>query len=108
MQCHLDEISRHVAPGAHAVLVLDKAGWHTTGKLSVPPNISLLPLPPTSPELNPTENVWQYLRQTWLSSRLFASYEAVVAACCEAWNKLIAEPGRIRSIASRDWAIVGQ
>ena len=108
MQRHLDEISRHVAPGAHAVLVLDKAGWHTTGKLMVPPNISLLPLPPTSPELNPTENIWQYLRQTWLSNRVFASYEAIVAACCEAWNKLIAEAGHIRSIASRDWAAIGQ
>ncbi len=108
MQRHLDEISRHVAPGAHAVLVLDKAGWHTTGKLTAPPNISLLPLPSKSPELNPTENIWQHLRQTWLSNRVFASYEAIVAACCEAWNKLIAEAGRIRSIASRDWATIGQ
>jgi transposase len=108
MQRHLDEIGRHVAPGAHAILILDKAGWHTTGKLTVPPNISLLPLPARSPEPNPTGNIWQYLRQTWLSNRVLANYEAVVAACCEVWNKLAAEAGRIRSIARRDWAVIGQ
>jgi transposase len=64
MTLHLAEISRQVAPGAHAVVTLDGAGWHQTGgKLRVPDNISLLPLPPYSPELNPVENVWQFLRQ---------------------------------------------
>ena len=67
MQLHLDHISRCVADGAHAVLTLDEAGWHTTRKLEVPSNISLLHLPPASPELNPTENVWQYMRQTYAS-----------------------------------------
>jgi hypothetical protein len=61
MQLHLDQISRCVAGGAHAVISLDKAGWHTTRKLQVPSNISLVHLPPASPELNPTENVWQYI-----------------------------------------------
>ncbi len=64
MNLHLDEISRQVAPGAHAVIVLDGAGWHQTGgRLNIPSNISLLHLPPYSPDLNPVENVWQYLRQ---------------------------------------------
>ncbi len=57
------EISRHVAPGAHAILVLDGAGWHSSKSLVVPENVTLLPLPPYSPELNPVENLWQYLRQ---------------------------------------------
>ena len=67
MTAHLAEISAAVAPGAHAVLVLDGAGWHASAALVVPDNITLLPLPPHSPELNPVENVWAYLRQNWLS-----------------------------------------
>jgi transposase len=80
MQHHLDEISRRVAAGAHAVVTLDKAGWHTTRKLQVPSNISLLHPPPASPELNPTENVWRYLRQSYLSNRVFRDYNDVVEA----------------------------
>ena len=66
MQLHLDEISRNVAEGAHAVLLLDRAGWHVTGKLDVLENITPIFLPSRAPELNPVENVWQYLRQNWL------------------------------------------
>ena len=108
MQHHLDDISRYVAAGAHAVLTLDKAGWHTTRKLHVPANISLLHLPPTSPELNPTENIWQYLRQSYLSNRLFRDYDAVVEASSSAWNKLTAEQGRIASVGTRSWATLSQ
>jgi len=105
MNLHLREISTQVAPGAHAILVVDRAGWHRTGgKLMIPDNISLLHLPPYSPELNPVENIWQYLRQNYLSNRVYASYKDIVKACCEAWNKLIATPAAIRSIATRDWA----
>ncbi len=75
MQAHLREISRNVAPGAHAVLLLDRAGWHTTGELKVPKNITLLFLPFRAPELNPHENLWQFLRQTYLSNRVFETYE---------------------------------
>ena len=63
-----------MAPGAHAMLLLDQAGWHTTGKLAVPANTTLLPLPPRCPELNPQENVWQFIRENWLSNRIFQSY----------------------------------
>lgn len=108
MQHQLDEIARCCEPGTHAVIVLDQAGWHTTGKLLLPENVSLLELPPKSPELNPAENVWQFLRQTKLSNRIFDDYDAVVTAACEAWNSLIADPDRIKSIASRKWAIIGQ
>jgi hypothetical protein len=106
MQHHLDEIARTLAPKAHAVLVLDQAGWHTTDKLRVPQNISLLPLPPKSPELNPAENIWQFLRQTKFSNRIFSDYEAIVTAACEAWNGLIEDPARITSIATRQWAVI--
>jgi transposase len=104
MQWHLDEISSQVAPGAHAVLILDQAGWHTTGKLLIPPNITLLSLPPRSPELNPVENIWQFMRDNWLSNRIFKSYEDIVNLCCEAWIKLIDQPWKIMSIGRREWA----
>ena len=104
MQQHFYEISDVVAPGAHAVLVMDRASWHTTGRLELPGNISLLFLPPYSPELNPVENIWQYLRQTWLSNRVFEDYEAIISACCLAWNRLTEKPMRIMSIGLRDWA----
>jgi hypothetical protein len=108
MQLHLDEISGNIAPGAHAMLVLDQAGWHTTGKLKTPSNITLLPLPPRSPELNPAENVWQHLRQRWLSNRIFKDYDDILDAVCDAWNRLIADPARITSIGTRSWALSGQ
>ena len=70
MQWHLDEISALVTPGAHAVLIIDRAGWHTTGRLEIPSNITLMFLPPRAPELNPVENIWQFMRDNWLSNRI--------------------------------------
>ena len=107
MQAHLEEIARTVARRAHAVLLLDRAGWHITDKLVVPPNITLIFLPPRAPELNPVENVWQYLRANWLSNRVFDTYDTIVDAACEAWNKLIANPNAIISIGLREWVCVG-
>lgn len=103
MTMHLEEISRNVAPGAHAVVVIDGAGYHRPGgRLSVPGNVSTLKLPPYSPELNPQENIWQYLRQNYLSNRVFETYTAIVDACCEAWQSLMAQPDLVTSIATRD------
>jgi transposase len=86
MQLHLSEISHMVARGAHAVLLLDRAGWHTSGHLVVPRNLTLIFLPSRAPELNPVENVWQYLRSNWLSNRVFETYEAIIEAACVAWR----------------------
>ena len=109
MNLHLVEISATVATGAHAVLTIDGAGWHQTGdKLRVPDNITILHLPPYSPELNPVENVWAYLRGNKLSNRVFDTYEAIVDACCDAWVWLTEQPERITSIGSRKWACVSQ
>ncbi len=102
MSLHLEEISRHLAPEAHAVVVLDGAGWHGAADLVVPDNLSLLPLPPKSPELDPVENVWQYLRQNQLGLRVWPDYGAIVDTCCQAWNRLISTPDRIASITRRD------
>jgi len=108
MQAHLDEIAATVAKGAHAVVLLDRAGWHTTARLKMPKNITLILLPSRSPELNPVENVWQYLRANWLSNRVFETYDDIVDAACDAWNRLIALPDVITSVGSRNWAHIGQ
>jgi hypothetical protein len=104
---HLAEISTQVAPGSIAALICDGAGWHQSGgELKLPPNIVLLPLPPYAPELNPMENVWDYLRANKLSAGVWDSYEEILAACADAWKWLVDDPGRIRSIGTREWATV--
>lgn len=104
LQLHLEEISYHVPEGRHAVVVMDQAGWHTTKKLHLPQNISILHLPPYSPEINPQENIWQYLKSNFLSNRVFNSKEDILKACVEAWQELINFPLLISSIATRNWA----
>ena len=104
MMEHLKEISAAVEPGSHAVLILDQAGWHTSQKLVVPGNITLLPLPAKAPELNPVENLWQFMRENWLSNRIFTSYNDLLDHCCAAWNKLADQPWHIMTIGLRDWA----
>ncbi|MFN3077572.1 MAG: IS630 family transposase [Alphaproteobacteria bacterium] len=107
MNKHFAEIATQVAPDSHAVLILDGAGWHQPGgELRVPDNISILHLPPYCPELNPVENIWQYLRQNYLSNIIFNDYNHIVEACCDAWNKLTTTTGKIREIATRSWATV--
>jgi len=108
MQAHLHEIARAVAPRAHAAVLMDRAGWHITGQLKIPDNITPILLPARAPELNPVENVWQYLRQTYLSNRVFDDYPAIIDAGCQAWNRLIEKPSKIMSIGMRQWAHTGQ
>ncbi len=108
MSHHLEAVSQCVPPGRHAVLVLDRAGWHTTPKLPQMPNITLLPLPAGSPELNPAEQVWQQLRSRHLANRCYEGYEQIVEACCQAWNAFTQIPGAIRSLCTRQWANLDQ
>ena len=104
MSLHLSEISQAVAPGAHALVLLDQAGWHQSKRLVIPTNITLMPLPAKAPELNPVKNVWQFMRENGLSNRIFASYEDILDHCCEAWNRLTDQPWQIMSIGLRDGA----
>jgi hypothetical protein len=107
MNLHLAEISTQVTPGAVAALICDGAGWHQNGgKLILPGNIVLVPLPPYSPELNPMENVWDYLRANRLSACVWATYRDIRDACCEAWNWFADDADRIRTIGTREWATV--
>jgi DDE superfamily endonuclease len=104
MQAMLDELAQAVSPGAHAVVLMDRAGWHIAKDLTVPANLTPVFLPAYSPELNAIERVWLYLRERFLSHRLWASYDDILDACCAAWNTLLEEAGRIRSLGSLDWA----
>ena len=100
MSRFLADFAVTLSEDTHAVLVLDQAGWHGAKGLQVPESITLVPLPPYSPDLNPVERVRLFLRERYLSHRLLADYEAVVDACCSAWNTLTAEAGRLRSLTA--------
>jgi putative transposase len=100
MSLFLSEFARELAPGVHAALILDRAGWHVARGLTVPDNITLVPLPPYSPELNPVERVWLYLRERFLSHRVLDNYTAVLDAACRAWNALAAETGRLATLTA--------
>jgi transposase len=103
MQEFLDRFAATIADDEHVVMMLDQAGWHGAGDLRQPDNITLVPLPAYSPELNPVERVWLYLKERFLSHRLHADYEAIVDAACDAWNRLKSEAGRIKSLCSYPW-----
>lgn len=100
MNRFLRDFADTVPDDTHAVMVLDGAGWHDPRSVTVPANVTLVALPPYSPELNPVERVWLYLRERFLSHRLFANYPDVVDACCKAWNALTAEPDRLQTLCA--------
>jgi transposase len=96
----LEEFSRRLAPGVHAVLLWDNAGYHTSGGLVVPPNVSLIGLLPYSPELNPVENLWHYLRSHHWSHRVYRDYEDLRDAAAVAWRAVCLDPEKIRTICA--------
>ena len=101
MDQHLAMIGRQVGPTRHVVLVLDRAGWHVAKALAVPANITLMYLPPYSPELNPTERVWAYLRSHYLSNRVYTDYGELFDHCSASWNRL--DEPTLRSITHTAW-----
>ena len=103
MQLFLDRFSALIDEDEHAAMVLDQAGWHGAKALAVPSNITLVPLPPYSPELNPVERVWLYLKERFLSHRLHADYDAIADAASQAWNRLVADAGRLTTLCSYPW-----
>ena len=103
---HLAEISRQVSSGAHGAVVFDGAGYHIARNLAVPENITLIRLPPRAPELNPMENVWEYLRGNKLAITVFNDYDDIVDKTCDAWTFFANDPDRVASITTRSWARV--
>jgi hypothetical protein len=104
MNLHLAEIAKIIAPGAHAILLIDQAAGTCRRVSSCRQTSPLSSLPPKCPELNPVENIWQFMRDNWLSNRVFKSYDDLVDHCCEAWNRLVDQPWRIMSIGLCQWA----
>ncbi len=105
MNAHPAAIGAAVAPGSVGVVALDGEGWRTSREIAPPDNVVLLKLPPWSPELNPMETVFRYLKNNRLANRMFADVAAVTDACCKAWERFAAAPARIASIIRREWAI---
>jgi len=95
-------------PKPQALLIVDRAGWHTTNVLAIPKNITPIQLNSYSPELNPVENIWQSMRANRLSNSMFETYGDIIDAACQARNRLTAMPHQIKSICTRDWAHVGR
>lgn len=104
---HLKQIAARTQPGRHAVVIMDGAGWHAEDIASDITNLSIIKLPPYSPELNPIEQVWSWLRQHHLANRCFSGYENIVETCTSAWNDFISNTQRVTKMCSRDWAKVG-
>lgn len=103
MTLHLEEISKTVDEDSHAVIIMDRAPWHQS--VIVPKNITILFLPPYAPELNPTEQVWDYMRSNFLSNRVYETIDDVFNACVDAWNLFAKESGVIFTIGTRDWVL---
>jgi transposase len=103
MQQFLDQFARTLPADEVAIMYADQAGWHASKALHVPDNVILLPIPAYTPEVNPVERIWLYLKERYLSLRLHDDYDAIVDAACDAWNKLTAEAGRITSLCTYPW-----
>lgn len=100
MNAFLEEFARDLPPDVHAVMVLDRAGWHTSGLLKVPSNVTLIYLPPKSPELNPVENLWHYLRSHYWSNRLYPTWEDLKIAAIDAWRRVCLVPELVKSVCA--------
>jgi len=103
MNLFLSHFAQELAPDSHAVVVLDQVCWLWAHALREPDNVTLVPLPSYSPELNAVERVWLYLCERFLSLRVFADQQAIIEACCQAWNALAAENGRLKSLCNQPW-----
>ena len=101
MQLHLDELSKKVGPDRHIVLVMDNASWHTTGSLKTPDNITSLPLPAYTPELNVIERLWHWFKSHEFSNRIYDSYDSLVEELAKMWQALPDE--RIKSVCACSW-----
>lgn len=100
MQLHLNEISTQIPANTQAIIITDRAGWHSESCLDIPSNITLIKIPPYSPQLNPAEKVWQYLKDNFISNTLFDSYKDIIEKTSQVWQQLTQEKGRITSLTT--------
>jgi transposase len=100
------QFSQEVDPEVHVVMLWDQAGFHTSGKVKLPPNVTVIELPPKSPELNPVENLWHYLRSHHWANRAYADYAHLRQAACDAWHESVLQPSIIHSVCAADYASV--
>ena len=107
MDKHLTLISQRTQDRRHAVIVVDGAKWHQPYLADKFKNITIIKLPPYSPELNPIEQVWIWLRQHHLANRCFQGYDDILDACSDAWNSFVSNTKRVIKMCSRDWIEVG-
>jgi len=104
MNAFFEQFAAEIDPKVHVVLVWDQAGFHTAGKLKVPDNVTLVPLPPYSPELNPVENLWHYFRSHYWSNRTYEDYDDLRQAALQAWRKVALDLQTIRSVCRMPYA----
>jgi transposase len=104
----LDGLASTIPAGTHVVLVWDGAGYHVAKALRPPPNITLVGLPPYSPELNPVERLWLYLRQHHWSNRVYEDVDAVEAAAMAGWRAICLDEAKVRSICRCDYLDPGK
>ena len=103
MREHLALISKATASDRYAVVIMDGASWHQHYLADAFENLSIIKLPPYSPELNPVEQVWQWMRQNEIANRCFSGYDDIVNQCTKAWNQFRAERNRVMRMCHRDW-----
>jgi len=103
MQLLLNQYSKTIPKNKFVVFITDHAGWHRCHDLKIPSNTFLLFLHPYSPQLNPIEQVWQQLKQRWLSNRSFRDYNHILEVAAHAWNTFTSIPGAIKKLCSRSW-----
>jgi transposase len=99
----LEQFSREVPVGVHAVLIWDGAGWHTGGEVVVPENVSLIVLPPYSPELNPVENLWHYLRSHHWSNRVYRDYSELESEAIRSLGVVCQDAENLKTICNAEY-----
>jgi len=103
MRQHLQQISNVTEKGRHAVVIMDGAGWHTEDTVHQFPNVSIIKLPPYSPELNSIEQIWSWMRQHHLANQAFENYDEIVDKVCSAWNNFLSNTQRVTKMCTRSW-----
>jgi transposase len=104
MNIFLEQFTQEINPDVQVILVGDQAGFHTSNDLKVPPHVTIVPLPAYSPELNPVENLWHYLRSHYGSHRSYENYEELRSAAIDAWQKAALDPEIVKSVCHTSYA----